>query len=138
MPTVQPLTQDPNRVLLSGTLAEPVGLYDLSPGPLVCFLRLCCEEHSGPATLGDSPLDVSVLLLGARAASTVSELLAGRRVLVDGALASAAWESSAGEPGEAVCVIARRIQFLDAAERRSRRIRRPSPAMIGFSEDVWT
>jgi len=146
-PTLTPDT-DINRVLLSGHLAEDPDLYDLSPGPIVCFLRLRCDCHNAPALLGDEgQLDVSVIILGSTAANVYPYLKQSRHLIVDGALASAEHEATGSEPDETLCILAQRIEFMDGGA-RLRLDRRTTEllagdepaeaaAMIGFSEDAW-
>ncbi len=130
------LAQDLNRVLLSGRLAEQPDLYDLSPGTIVCFLRLRCDRHSAPACLGEEgQLDVNVLLLGRRAANLSPYLYAGRRLVVDGALGSSDCETSGRSPAEDVCALAERVEFLDPPRPRTQGLL-DSAAMVGFSEDA--
>jgi single-stranded DNA-binding protein len=91
------LTRDVNRVVLVGTLAEPPELHDLDEQTTVCFLRLRCIAHESPHLLGyEDPLEVNVLLLGAPAPKMAPYLYEGRRVVVDGSLASAQWETAVG------------------------------------------
>jgi single-stranded DNA-binding protein len=148
MPSAPPaLTHDINRVLLAGALADAPDLYDLSPGPIVCFLRLRCDRHSSPPLLGeDGQLDVNVLLLGTSAANIAPHLYAGRRLVVDGALASAEWESTGAEPHETVCVLAQRVEFLSRGSHSTHGGTHlacseelpDTAAMVGFSEDAWS
>ena len=158
-PTYDP-DQDLNRVLLAGTLADAPELRELEGGPAVCFLRLRCTWNQAPQILGDEDqLDVNILLLGERARKIAPYLYEGRRLVVDGSLASASWEQSGAEEQETVCVLGERIEFFDrapgGAERypngsTTRVLPRPAtltedegntlpetPPMVGFSEDVW-
>jgi len=150
-PTYDP-TQDLNRVLLAGTLADAPELRELEDGPAVCFLRLQCTWNQVPQILGDEDqLDVNVLLLGERARKIAPYLYEGRRLVVDGTLGSASWEQSGAKEQETVCVLGERIEFFDKAPVGTERYPRPAtpnedegdilaetPPMVGFSEDVWS
>jgi single-stranded DNA-binding protein len=152
--------QDINRVLLAGTLVETPELRELEDGPAVCFLRLKCTWSQAPQILGDEDqLDVNILLLGERARKIAPYLYNGRRLVVDGSLASASWEQSGAEEQETVCVLGERIEFFDKAPAgavrypggsMTRVLPRPARGskdegdsltetqpMVGFSEDVW-
>jgi single-stranded DNA-binding protein len=103
---------DMNRVLLAGSLAEAPELRELEAGSAVCFLRLQCTWNQAPQILGDDGQhDVNILLLGERARKIAPYLYAGRRLVVDGSLASASWESGTYEQ-ETVCVLGERIELL--------------------------
>jgi single-stranded DNA-binding protein len=91
---------------------------------------------------------VNVLLVGGSAARVARYLYAGRRVVVDGSFQSARWDRADGREAEAVCVLARRVEFLGAAPAWARRAAgdgRGGGALLaeegafaaGFSEDVW-
>jgi len=113
---VNDLTRDVNRVVLAGTLAEPPELHDLDEQTTVCFLRLRCIAHKSPRLLGDEdPCEVNVLLLGAPAPKMAPYLYEGRRVVVDGSLASAQWEISGARAQESVCVMGQRVEFVGRA-----------------------
>lgn len=150
-PTYDP-TQDLNRVLLAGTLAEAPELRELEGGPAVCFLRLKCTWNQAPQVLGDDgQQDVNILMLGDRARKIAPYLYEGRRLVVDGSLASASCEQWGAEEQETVCVLGERIELFDRApagvERYPKRPASPiecegdalpeTPPMVGFSEDVW-
>lgn len=132
-------TQDLNRALLSGHLAEDPDLYDLTPGPIVCFLRLRCDRHNSPVLLGEEgQLDISVIVLGPLAANMRPYLTAGRRLIVDGSLASADHNATGSDPDETLCILAQRIEFIDPGAASNGIADLPRAAgMLGFSEDVW-
>lgn len=149
------LTADTNRVLLAGTLAEPAELHHLDANTPVCFLKLRCTWNQTPQLLGDEgQQDVNVLLLGEKARKMAPYLYGGRRLVVDGSLASANWEQLGAEELETVCVVGERIEFFDRAPDGAERwpgadfalMSPPNPTdgaeqevtpMAGFSEDVW-
>ncbi|MGH2878307.1 MAG: single-stranded DNA-binding protein [Solirubrobacteraceae bacterium] len=131
-------THDINRVILSGHLAEEPDLYDLTPGPIVCFLQLRCDRHNSPHLLGEEgQLDISVILLGPPAANMAPYLNAGRRLIVDGSLASADHHATGSEPDETLCILAQHIELLDAGASTHVSDLSQTTAMVGFSEDVW-
>lgn len=133
---------DLNRVLLTGTLAEAAELRELEGGFAVCFLRLQCPCDQAPQILADDGRhDVNVLLSGEKARKMAPYLYAGRRVVVDGSLASTEWEAMGVEECESVCVVGQRVEFIGG--RPARRTGHEGDAMststpmVGFSEDVW-
>lgn len=112
-------------------------------------MRLKCVAYKSPDILGEgdegSPLEVSVLLLGDPAPKMAPYLYEGRRVVVDGSLASAEWETSGTKPMETVCVLGQRVEFLGNGPQRAviwpredwRDEASDTGPMLGFSEDVW-
>jgi len=155
-PTATPTpTADTNRVLLAGTLAEPAELHHLNANTPVCFLKLRCTWNQAPQLLGDEgQQDVNILLLGEKARKIAPYLYGGRRLVIDGSLASASWEQSGAEELETVCVVGERVEFFDKAPEGAERwlgadfalltpsnpagsVEQDSPPMVGFSEDIW-
>lgn len=145
---------DTNRVLLAGTLAEPAELHHLDATTPVCFLKLRCTWNQAPQLLGDEgQQDVNVLLLGEKARKMAPYLYGGRRLVIDGSLASASWEQMGVEELETVCVVGERVEFFDSAPdgaedwpgsdlklfslANEASDDPDSPPMMGFSEDIW-
>ncbi len=83
-----------------------------------------------------------------------SYLYGGRRLVVDGSLASASWEQSGIDELESVCVVGERVELFDKAPDGAERwsgadfallspsnpaggVEQDTQPMAGFSEDVW-
>jgi single-stranded DNA-binding protein len=101
-----------------------------------------------PARRGGGRRSVNVLLVGGSAARVARYLYAGRRVVVDGSLQSARFDRADGREAEAVCVLARRVEFLGAAPAWVHRATGDGDGggaslalerafAAGFSEDIW-
>lgn len=151
------LCGDTNRIVLLGSLADPPEVRELDEHTAVCFLRLNCLLRQPVGSVRESdPRHVNVLLLGGCALKIARYLYAQRRVVVDGSLRSARWETPDAREHEEVCVLARRVEFLGPPPWEFERARAqqnccgevwrsscsgvllaPGECAVGFSEDVW-
>jgi single-strand DNA-binding protein len=146
-----------NRVVVSGRLVSDPELRERADGEAVCMLRLAPAEE-GRTSLGSGSNrdnsgecgrgELGVLVLGGKARRIAPYLYAGRRVIVQGRLEAACWETGEGQEREAMCVLAERVFFTDDGPRvvgmreRARRARIADTAVcmaaaVGYSEQLW-
>jgi single-strand DNA-binding protein len=107
------MSQNINRVVLTGNLTADPELRSTPSGTPVCSLRVACNtRRKEEGEWVDKPNYFNVTVWGGQGENVARHLTKGRPVAVDGRLEWREWETQDGSKRQAVDIIADSVQFL--------------------------
>ena len=108
------MSQNINRVVLTGNLTRDPELRESAGGSAVCALRVAsnARRRNAEGEWADKPNYFDVTVFGAQAETVAAYLTKGRGVAIDGRLDWSEWEDKDGNRRQSVAIIAQALQFL--------------------------
>ncbi|MFY9488973.1 MAG: single-stranded DNA-binding protein [Solirubrobacterales bacterium] len=113
------MSQNINRVIVTGNLTRDPELNTLPSGTTVCDLRIACNGRRKDQQSGqwvDKPNYFNVKVWGAQGENAAKYLAKGRPVAVDGRLDWREWDDQSGNKRQSVDIIADTVQFLGSRD----------------------
>ncbi|MFY9469870.1 MAG: single-stranded DNA-binding protein [Solirubrobacterales bacterium] len=113
------MSQNINRVIVTGNLTRDPELNTLPSGTVVCDLRIACNGRRKDQQSGqwvDKPNYFNVKVWGPQGENSAKYLAKGRPVAVDGRLDWREWEDQSGNKRQSVDIIADTVQFLGSRD----------------------
>ena len=108
------MSQNINRVVMTGNLTADPELRSTPSGTAVCSLRIACNTRRKDSNgeWVDKPNYFDVTVWGGQGENVARHLVKGRPVAIDGRLEWREWETQEGSKRQAVDIIADSVQFL--------------------------